>query len=170
MNQMVKYGLILAGICFAAALVLSFVYRVTEPKIEEGLRAEEEKARRELLPAAESFEKKAEGGKEYYEGRTAGEAVGFCFSVVGHGYNGFLRLMVGIDTAGKIAGVRVLEHQETPGLGARINEVRPGESDAWFLRHFQGKDGRRLQLGDIQAITGATITSRAVVKAVRAGV
>lgn len=170
MNQLVKFGLILAGICFAAALVLSFVFRVTGPKIEESRRAEEEAARRSLLPDAESFEKKSEGGMEYYEGRTAGKAVGYCLSVVGRGYNGFLRLMVGIDPEGRISGLRVLEHQETPGLGARITEVKPGEPDAWFLRHFQGKSGRSLKLGDIQAITGATITSRAVVEAVRAGV
>ena len=169
MNQMVKYGFILAGICFAAALVLSLVYRATEPKIEEARRREEEAARRELLPAAEAFEKRSAGGMEYYAGLSGGRAVGYCFPASGRGYGGFLKLMVGIDPEGKIAGVRVLEHQETPGLGAKIVEVRPGESEPWFLAAFRGLPARRIGLKDIQAITGATITSRAVVEAVRGG-
>jgi electron transport complex protein RnfG len=170
MNQLVKYGLILAGICFASTLVLSFVYRMTGPKIEEGIRREEEAARRFLLPAAAAFERQTRPGLEYYEGRRDGKTVGYCLSVVGHGYSGFVRLMVGIDPEGKIAGLRVLEHQETPGLGARIAETRPGESEPWFLAKFRGLPGRSLELKDIQAITGATITSRAVVRAVREGV
>jgi len=170
MNQLVKYGLILAAICFAAALVLSFVYQVTRPAIEEGRRQEEEAARRALLPQADIFEKKSAGEMEYYEGRRAGKTIGYCLTVVGNGYSGFLRMMVGIDPEGAISGLRVLEHQETPGLGARIIEVKRGEDDPWFLRQFRGKAGRKLALKDIQAITGATITSRAVTDAVRATV
>jgi electron transport complex protein RnfG len=59
-----------------------------------------------------------------------------------------------------------LSQQETPGLGARIVEVRPGGEKPWFTSQFEGKSGDELRLkkdgGGIDAITGATISSRAV--------
>lgn len=88
------------------------------------------------------------------------------------GYSGRIALVVGIDAAGRLSGVRVAEHRETPGLGDRI-EARKSD----WIRQFAGhsladppaggwavdRDG-----GGIDALTGATITSRAVVEAVRA--
>lgn len=87
------------------------------------------------------------------------------------GYSGAIRLLVAISTEGRVLGVRVLEHRETPGLGDFIETRRSG-----WIRHFAGralgdppvarwqvrKDG-----GDFDHFTGATVTSRAVVRAVR---
>ncbi|ATJ82575.1 electron transport complex subunit RsxG [Halomonas beimenensis] len=87
------------------------------------------------------------------------------------GYSGRIELVMGLDTQGRITGVRVTEHRETPGLGDRI-EARKSD----WIRQFTGhslaappaggwavsRDG-----GGIDALTGATITSRAVVDAVR---
>lgn len=87
------------------------------------------------------------------------------------GYAGPIRLIVGIDADGRILGVRVLSHNETPGLGDPIETRRSG----WIL----GFDGRSLgdppterwtvisDGGDFDAFTGATITPRAVTQAVR---
>jgi electron transport complex protein RnfG len=87
------------------------------------------------------------------------------------GYNGDIQLWVGIDTGGKVTGVRVLSHRETPGLGDRIAT----DNGAW-LRQFQQ---RSLQSpspaqwaitsdqGEFDQLTGATITSRATTKAIR---
>jgi Na+-translocating ferredoxin:NAD+ oxidoreductase RnfG subunit len=47
-------------------------------------------------------------------------------------------MMAGVDLNGTIEGVAVLEHSETPGLGAKINEIRPGVSEPWFLKQFKG--------------------------------
>ena len=87
------------------------------------------------------------------------------------GYNGRIRLLVGIDTDGRVAGVRVVAHRETPGLGDGIERAR---SD-WIL----GFDGKSLDSpgptgwavrrdgGEFDQFTGATITPRAVVEAVQ---
>lgn len=107
-----------------------------------------------------------------YRARRAGEPVAVVLSPVApDGYSGDIRLLVGINRDGTLAGVRVTSHHETPGLGDPIEESR---SD-WILK-FTGrslqdpteaqwkvkKDG-----GVFDQFTGATITPRAVVKAVR---
>lgn len=92
-------------------------------------------------------------------------------SVAPDGYNAPIRLLVGIAPDGTLTGVRVLSHRETPGLGDRI-EI--GKSD--WIRQFDGRslgDPPRAQWsvdtddGEFDALTGATVTPRAVVAAVR---
>lgn len=108
-----------------------------------------------------------------YTGRKDGKAVAVVLSpvIAPDGYNGAIRLIVGVRADGRLAGVRVLSHRETPGLGDKI-DIR---KDDWIER-FTGrslinplpklwqvkKDG-----GEFDQFTGATITPRAVVKAVR---
>jgi electron transport complex protein RnfG len=104
---------------------------------------------------------------EYFEAVKEKNVVGYCIKATGEGYGGYIRMMIGINPDGVIKGVRILEHQETPGLGAKINEVRPGEKDAWFLRQFVGKSARTVEVRkNIDSITGATISSRGVTDAV----
>ena len=166
-SQMVKFGLILAVICLSATLVLAVTYQVTKPKIDEELRAEEEAALKIILPEADSFNAKSVNGIEYFDALKGRSLVGYCIKVTGIGYNGFMRMVVGIDAGGVIKGIEILEHHETPGLGSKIYEIRPSEKDAWFLRQFVGKSARTIAVKrDIDAITGATISSKAVVDAV----
>lgn len=167
MKQLVKFGLTLAAICLMATLVLSVTYAITKPKIDRQHRWEEEAALKEIMPDADSFSPKATGGIEYFEARRSGYIVGYCVRVVGYGYNGFIRLITGIDPGGLIKGVKILEHYETPGLGGRITETRRNEAGPWFLRQFANRsvDGITVKK-DIDAITGATISSRAVSEAI----
>jgi electron transport complex protein RnfG len=87
------------------------------------------------------------------------------------GYNGQIKLLVGIDNLGVITGIRVLEHQETPGLGDKI-DLRVTN---WILtftgKHLTAENGAewavRKDGGNFDQFTGATITPRAVVKAVK---
>ncbi|MEF1211370.1 electron transport complex subunit RsxG [Vibrio alginolyticus] len=92
-------------------------------------------------------------------------------SIVPDGYNGEIKVITGIDNQGNILGTRVLNHQETPGLGDKIDlrvtdwilsftgkQVTENNWNSWKVR----KDG-----GDFDQFTGATITPRAVVKVVR---
>ncbi len=170
MNQLFKFGLILSLICFIATLVLAVTYQITSPKIEEQKRIEEKEALQVVMPQAASFgEEKSVDGIDYFEAFDQDKKLlGYCVKTVGTGYSGFIRMMVGLDRQGTIEGLEVLEQQETPGLGARIEEVRPGEKDAWFLRQFNGKKSADIELRkDISAITGATISSKAVVSAVK---
>ena len=107
-----------------------------------------------------------------YRARMLGEPVAAIFnSVAPNGYNGKIHLLVGVYIDGRLAGVRVVKHAETPGLGDAV-EVRKSP----WINDFAGKsldnpsqerwlvkrDG-----GDFDQFTGATITPRAVVAAVR---
>ncbi|MDH5357737.1 MAG: electron transport complex subunit RsxG [Gammaproteobacteria bacterium] len=92
-------------------------------------------------------------------------------AVAPNGYNGQIKLLIGIFADGSLSGVRVINHKETPGLGDKINEKKSN----WILK-FKGlslknPDQSRWQVkkdgGDFDQFTGATITPRAVVKAVK---
>lgn len=167
MNQMAKFGMILGIICLAATLVLAVTYEVTKPKIEAELKIEEQAALKKIVPEADSFEEKSAGDIEYFDASKDGALVGYCIKVTGAGYGGYMRIIVGIDTSGIIKGVNILEHQETPGLGSKINEVKPGDTEPYFLRQFKGKQALTVRVKkDIDAIAGATISSKAVTDAI----
>jgi electron transport complex protein RnfG len=108
-----------------------------------------------------------------YRARKDGKVTGVAYEIYGTGYAGEMKLMMGIAADGRLLGVRVLAHKETPGLGDKI-EVKKGD---WILR-FTGlslgnppaerwkvkKDG-----GEFDQFAGATITPRGVVKAIHGG-
>ncbi len=107
-----------------------------------------------------------------YRARRAGRIEAIAFTAVApDGYNGAIRLLVAIERDGRVAGVRVVSHRETPGLGDAI-EI---ERSPWI----SGFDGRSLSApnptrwrvrkdgGDFEQLTGATITPRAIVKAIK---
>lgn len=109
----------------------------------------------------------------FYRATMKGELTAVAFSVSGKGYSGIINLIMGVDTTGKLISVRILSHTETPGLGDKIEEKK----DDWIYS-FNGlslkntpdsdwavkKDG-----GRFDQFSGATITPRAVVKAVKEG-
>ncbi len=108
-----------------------------------------------------------------YRGTRDEQTSALAWEIVGRGYAGDIRLMLGLDTDGKVLGVRVLSHAETPGLGDKIE----AQKDNWILG-FNGlslgnpppskwkvkKDG-----GQFDAFSGATVTPRAVVEAIADG-
>lgn len=109
----------------------------------------------------------------FYRATLGGKLTAAAFSVYGKGYSGDINLMMGVDTSGNILSVRILSHTETPGLGDKIEEKK---SD--WIYSFDGhslsntpdadwavkKDG-----GKFDQFSGATITPRAVIKAVKKG-
>ena len=107
-----------------------------------------------------------------YRARKDGEAVALVIAAIApDGYSGSIKLLVGINVDGSLSGVRVVAHRETPGLGDAIDEAR---SD--WIHIFDGKSlqspvtGRwavKKDGGDFDQLTGATVTPRAMVKAVR---
>jgi len=160
MKEIFRYGLILFAVCVIAAGALSLVYRKTKPIIEKSSLEEANSSAREVLPAADSFVVK-DGIKFGYNKQ--GECVGKVIETVADGYGGAIKLIIGVDPEGKVTGVKILSHSETPGLGAKIQEP-------WFTRQFIGKTKADLGLkpeGEIDAITAATISSRAVTDAVQ---
>ena len=87
------------------------------------------------------------------------------------GYNGQIKLIVGIKYDGTVSGVRTLEHQETPGLGDKIELSKANWITGFAGQFLESEKDRRWQVkkdgGDFDQFTGATITPRAVVKAVK---
>jgi electron transport complex protein RnfG len=95
------------------------------------------------------------------------------FQVTGYGYAGRILCMMGVDREGRILGVRVLKHAETPGLG---DKIEPAKAD--WIHRFEGKSlgnpppeqfAVKKDGGVFDQFAGATITPRAVVKAVKGG-
>lgn len=122
------------------------------------------------LPASNRLD--TEQPPKAWVARRNGEPVGMILPVVApDGYSGDIRLLVGIATDGTVLGVRVTSHKETPGLGDRI-ETRKSD----WITAFEGRSlgqpphsewNVKKNGGDFDQFTGATITPRAVVKAVR---
>jgi electron transport complex protein RnfG len=179
MKEIGKLILVLTVICIAAAAALSQVYFFTKGPIEAALREEKLKAIRTVLPEYDNEpdrdvvsitvgtdETGTPIAKEYYIAKKGDDIVGVAFEAASsEGYGGTIGLMVGVDPEGLITGVEVITHAETPGLGSKITEEA-------FLSLFPGRNldntswGVKKDGGDIDQITGATISPRAVVSAV----
>ena len=165
-KDLIKYGVLLMGICAVSGLLLSGVYKLTEKRIAGQKVLEEKLASQEVLPEAATFKKEIRKGETVEIGLKNGKKVGEVYSVTTRGYSGEIKLKVGLNLEGRITGVKILESNETPGLGARIKGQK-------FLEQFKGKGSDKLYLrkkkpsGEIDSITGATISSAAVVDAIR---
>lgn len=157
MQSPVRLGVTLMIICIVAAGLLAFTNAKTEPIIAEHEQAQLEAALKELLPEAETFEPVTEGEKVFYVAQKNGQDVGVVAVFPQKGFGGVMKLALGVDKDSKVTGFKVLQHSETPGLGARITE-------ASFADQFIGKSTKDdFQVGeDVQAISGATISSRSV--------
>lgn len=157
MKEMIRFGLILGVICIVAAGLLAGVNSLTKPRILAQALAEENAGLKEVLPEANTFEAVKE--KEeiiYYRGYDKNSKfVGVAFKATGKGYSSVIETLVGMLKDGKIIAIKILSQNETPGLGSRITESS-------FINQFK----RINDLSRVQAITGATISSRAVINTV----
>ena len=163
-STLVNMLLSLTIIAVVAAAALAFVSNVTAGPIEQAQKAKKEAAIKAVLPAFEKIEECDIDGipctKAY---NTDGALVGMAVeSKSSKGFGGDLIAMVGLDAEGCITGYQILETAETPGLGAKAGEwfQKGNKGDVIGKNPSQGlkvkKDG-----GDIDAISGSTITSRA---------
>jgi Na+-translocating ferredoxin:NAD+ oxidoreductase subunit G len=123
--------------------------------------AEEQAAFKEVLPSAVKFrEVRSAAHKEilYYRALdNQDKLIGFIFEASGKGYSGIITTLVGIFPDGKISAIKVISLNETPGLGMRVTESK-------FTDQFKNQNS--LDLTSVEAVTGATISSRAVMNAV----
>ena len=172
----------LTVIALLSGLALSGVYSMTKDTIDAQKDAASAAAYKTVLPEAESFESAAskvellggevygsEFGRVYIQeamiGRNAaGDIVGYAVSVTSaEGYDGNVTLSLGVSADGTINGISFTELHETPGKGMLWAEPE-------YYGRFAGKEASKLTLGqDVDAITGVTITSKAVTNAVNAG-
>lgn len=144
---------VLTIICVIAGFLLGLTYNLTADKIRYQEEKAEKDALRAVLPDASDFSKETPAS---YKGlNTEGRIVGYAYIAEGKGYSSTIKVVVGTDTEGNIVGIKILSQSETPGLGNRITDP-----------NFQGQFSRK-SIDDVDTITGATISSRAVIEIVR---
>jgi Na+-translocating ferredoxin:NAD+ oxidoreductase subunit G len=172
---MFRSSMSLFAVALVCALTLALIYQKTAPIIEQQRQMLLEKSLQYVL-VADSYQKH-EGDILYYEAKNKqGDIIGWALPLSGRGYNGSIQLLVGVDINKNISGVQVLGHTETPGLGSKINEIEYKQTESTFLKQFKAKNIQDIVLikgktdKNIQAITGATISSKAVVETVRSGI
>ena len=152
----------LTVICVVVAGVLGIVDHLTKEKIKENENAEKQEAISSIFGEGIEAKKVSEEGadNELYLILKDGKAFGYCAEVTATGFGGDIKMMVGVDHDKKVCGAYIVTMSETPGLGARAKE------EPWFLEQFAGKGGA-LEIGNgVDALSGATITSKAVTKGV----
>lgn len=175
MKETVKIALRLFAVTLIAAVLLGVTYSITKEPIKEQQIMKEENARKLVLPQAASFEKiditdlpiEYSAIKEVYVGTNlAGETAGVTILMEAKGYNPGIVLTIGISAKGTIERINVGDHDETPGLGAKAQ-------DAEFSNQFTGKQAPLNVVknnanghDEIEAISGATRTSKGITDAV----
>ncbi|NLG89495.1 MAG: RnfABCDGE type electron transport complex subunit G [Clostridiaceae bacterium] len=174
-DSIIKPALVLFLVCVVITGALAVVNRVTKDVIEQRINAEQEEFRRQLLDDADNFAKiELEPGneavKDVYAGYREGEFEGYVINVTAKGYGGDIAMIVGVDKNGAITGIIIGDNEETPGLGTKAFEPD-------FIDQFDKvsvndvltvvKQSRKSS-NEIQAVSGATITSKGVTQGVQA--
>ncbi|MFQ6065974.1 MAG: RnfABCDGE type electron transport complex subunit G [bacterium] len=168
MRKSVQMVLVLSTVGVVSGGALVGIYRYTQPRIEENRKRALRAAIFEVLPEAESYETIVKEGKTIYKGLdSSGRLIGYAFTGKGPGYQGTIEVMIGVDAElEETKGIEVLESVETPGLGAKITKksFRDQFRDLLIRPLIQLIKGRPPEKpNQVQTITGATISSRAVV-------
>ena len=161
-----RLALTLLAITAVVAAALAGVNSITKPEIEKLTAQKTQAAIEAVLP----------GGGEVVEfpatalvSKVYASEVGYAVEVTPGGFDNTITMMVGVDKEGNVLGIDIISHTETAGLGAVADAATP--AGVSFREQFAGKAGSvsvTKDGGEIEAITGATITSRAVCAGVNA--
>jgi electron transport complex protein RnfG len=173
MKDMLRITLSLVAIFVVAGVIMAVTYKHTAPVRFAAEKKEKEEALKEMAPDALDPIKAAGNWSadnktyEYYAATSNGKPVTYIASTAGKGYSSFIKMLVSLGTDLKIRDVKILGHEETPGLGDQVE-------DKIFLDQFKGKTLAQIVLvkkdtkENIQAISGATYSSRGVTNGVKA--
>lgn len=175
-SSLANMSITLVVITLVASLSLGFVYKWTKAPIEKARLEKQLRAIAAVVsgydndPVSESYWVKTPNGKDslqFFPAKRNGEFIGVAIKTFSpRGYSGNIDLMVGFDQAGNILNIQVLQHAETPGLGSKM-------SMPFFINQYVQANPAKKNLkvrkdgGEIDAISGATITSRAFSEAVQ---
>ena len=168
----VKPALALFLFTAVAAVIVGFMHTITEEPIARQIYEREQAAINAIIPNSLPYESDDEldlpnSTVWRWDSRINehGELLGFVFFARSRGYDGLVHMLVGFDTGGDVLGIRVISHTETPGLGTVI-------ADASFAERFIGLRApvqavmNPEGVHEIDAITGATLSVNAVLRAV----
>lgn len=182
-EKLTVHALILGAFCLGFGALLALTHQLTAGDIVLRSVEDRQNSLAQVIPASlhdnnpvvDVVSLPGEGGGmvTVFRARRVGRVTAVAFEIVGSGYAGPIRLMLGLGADGKILGVRAIQHKETPGLG---DKIEPAKSD--WINRFTGlslgsppveawkvkKDG-----GQFDQFSGATITPRGVIGAIRGG-
>lgn len=180
-KQVIKDALILTVITLCAGLFLGYIFQITKSPIAKQKAKAKQEAYQKVFTDADSFDKENLKAKQEDSGNvteallakdSSGKKVGYVMSVTNsEGYGGDITISMGIKEDGTITGIEFLSISETAGLGMKAKEPA-------FKDQFKNKNVKEFKVtktgvkGDeeIDALSGATITSNAVTRAVNAGI
>ena len=172
MKDLIRYALILSLFTMISAVSLAWINQITLPRILVQQQKELNEGLYSVLPGLSTGklkEVRQDDETTFYVGysdTSENNLIGYAFLNFAKGYSSTIQTLVGVDTSGQIMGMCILFQQETPGLGTRCEEIRSGESSPWWQNQFLGKKATDVLVdkdgGEIESITGATITSRAI--------
>lgn len=174
-------GILLGGVALLTSAALAFASRATEADIKAAEAADLKQSLAQVLPGEYENDLLKDtvtlpgknGDVLVYRGRRAGKVEAVVYRVIGNGYAGNIVCVMGVSSEGKILGVRVINHKETPGLGDKIEPAK-----AKWIFDFDGKSlgdpvaekwAVKKDGGVFDQFAGATITPRGVVNAVKGG-
>lgn len=180
-KEIVKPAITLFLICVVITGALAVVNGITAPIIEERDGEALKQSLSAVLPGADEYSEPVsrddlarqgyqpgERIRNLYKAAAGGETVGYVVQVASRGYGGDISMLVGIDMDLSVTGIKILSHNETPGLGSKAD-------DEAYLSQYLGTIPDNLynvvktapsRDGDIEALSGATVTSRAVANGV----
>jgi len=175
-SSFINLLLTLSIVTFVAALSLGYVYQWTKEPIAKAQMAKQLKAIESVVkgydnnPVLETYNVATPDGKdslEFFPAKKGGELIGVAIKTKSSkGYSGVIWIMVGFNLTGEIQNIFVIDHKETPGLGSKMTTPS-------FVNQFLNKNPEQMKLkvkkdgGDVDAITGATISSRAYSEAIQ---
>jgi len=177
MKTSLRMFIVLTLVSLLSGGLLSSLNSITAPRIKAHQDNELKAAIAEVLPKYDYYDVISKGPVTLYVGklRASGETVGVATRIVGNGFQGKISMMIGIaPDFSRLTGFKVLEQVETPGLGTKIVVDPSSKTDPfWFPQQFKGltvkpaitviKNVKPTKPNEIQAISGATISSNAVV-------
>lgn len=168
MNISAHMIIVLTVVCLFSGLSLVYVNQYAEPLIKVNAEKATQEAIFKVLSGAEGVEKIEHSERIIFKGLdNEGKLIGYAFVAEGSGYQGVIKIMVGIEPElNQLVGIDILESVETPGLGAKItgDDFKGQFKDILVAPQIDYIKGKKPENpNEIQAITGATVSSRAVV-------
>jgi len=172
MNKTLKMVIILSLFSVFSAASLCFVYQYTLPKVEKNREEKLKETIFSLVDGAKNFSILEKEGEILYAVKDSQDkTIAYCFMVIANGYQDKISLMCAVKTDLKtLIGISVLESYETPGLGSRIEE-KDFKNQFVNLSTYPSitiTDKKPANNNEVQAITGATVSSRAVINGLNA--
>jgi electron transport complex protein RnfG len=176
MSNTPKIIIVLTVITLISGGVLALLDAFTRPRIERHKEQVKNSAVHEVLPRNDRINEVKKGDYTFYVAYRGNDMVALAFEASGGGYQSELVLMIGVTIDfSEITGAKILAQLETPGLGTKIqDDPAKKENPGWFMEQFKGlktqpqityiKNAKPSKNTEIEAITGATISSVAIVR------